>query len=311
MGLADVVREHRRVAERSAVEARADHYVEAESVSPLVTGIAEWYLGTKETHITKDTWFSPSMISDGCSRAYALAGRMNVPLIKARKFIPDLGTACHTMLQNEVLGPMGVLYGGWKCSDCGSEYGIDATDVAEIWTHGSRAQRKVTVKSAMAMPKQCDECGMKRGWRHGFEFIEVSVYDLALRFAGWSDGILRRSDGSGEPEIIDIKSTSAKGLKWHRDKGVEPSHATQTMWYMDLTGLKKGRVLYVDRGAKDVLDGMLECPVYYDSKVIKAQREKIIAIREAIEGKREIPACEYGGRRPWGPCECAGFDRSW
>lgn len=270
---------------------------------------------TKETRITPEMWLGPSTVSGMCPKAFVLAAKMGVPLIKheklQNKWTMDRGTFLHELLQNFWFGRSGMILGGWKCDDCGHIHGIDiedSTPVGDGHEGDEEYTDKVTLRSAIPMPVECEKCGMRRRWRHGFTYVEPMVYDLGLRVSGYVDGIIRVPD-TGMLEIMDIKGTSKKALAALKRRGPYLEHVKQVSWYSSMMGLKKGRILYVARDEEDVSKAFLEKPVELDEKLIAQEKENLRAIREeAKKDEPRIPPCPHGGHRPWGPCECAGLE---
>jgi len=268
---------------------------------------------TKETRVTHDMWLGPSTVSSLCPKAFVLAGKMGVPLIRhetlQQRWTMDRGTFLHELLQNFWFGRAGMVLGGWKCDDCSHIHGIDIDDDTVVMDGhgGGEVVDKVTLKSAIPMPMVCEQCGMKRRWRHGFTFVEPMVYDLGLRVSGYVDGIIRPPE-TGVLEVMDIKGTSKKALATLRRRGPYLEHVKQVTWYADMMGLKKGRILYVARDEENVSKAFLEKPVDVDEKMISQEKESLRAIRQEIKkDEPSIPPCPHGGRRPWGPCECAAL----
>lgn len=267
---------------------------------------------TKEINLDSEMWFGPSVIAGMCSRAYVLAHIMGVPLL--RDFSPnnywsmDHGTVLHEMMQSMWLGPMGVLKGGWKCSECAHVYGLDPNDRNEIFGHdGKPIVEKVTVNSSITRPETCEACGMEPGWRRNFIYVEPIAYDLELKVAGWTDGLI--SVPYDEDELIDIKSCKASALRGIKKRGPYVEHVRQLMWYLEMTGIRRGRLVYIARGEEDFAKAIVEVRVDLDEEVMAKEREKVCDIRQALrEEKPKLPPCPNGGRRPWGPCECGALE---
>jgi hypothetical protein len=298
MGLGDLIREVKQVRERGAF---------------LLPLLVEQLYERSEVHLRQDMWFSPSMLSHMCPRAYAIAWKMDVPLVREfmpdNRFAMDFGTAMHMLMQDIWGGNGGWLIGGWKCSECGHKHGIDSDDKVPAISHGETEPDKVTVKSSIHQPKVCEACGMRPGWRKEFTYVEPMLYNLDLRVCGWCDGIMILP---GQPaELIDFKTTAAP--YWIR-KEPNRDHVAQLSWYMDMAGIKRGRIIYIDRTAKKLEDAIIEHSFFLDKKLMAEQKEMVSGVRKILEAPKEessIPACPDGGRGPFGPCDCAEFETIW
>lgn len=318
MGLGDVYEEIKSENGERDVEARRQELREADTTWRIHPLLMMFLTKTKEINLDPETWFGPSTIAGMCSRAYVLAHIMGVPLL--RDFAPnnywsmDHGTALHEMMQSMWLGPMGILRGGWKCSECAHVHGLDLDDKNEVFGHdGEPIVEKVTVASAIHRPETCEECGMKPGWRRDFIYQEPIVYDIELKVAGWTDGLISTPGalaGDEDDELIDIKSCKASALKSIRNRGPYEEHVRQLMWYLDMTKhhrrkIRRGRIIYIARGEEDFAKAISEVRIDLDEAVMAKEREKIRDIRQALrEEKPKLPSCPNGGRRPWGPCDC-------
>jgi hypothetical protein len=298
MGLGDLIREVKSVRQQGAF---------------LLPVLTEQLYSRREVQLKKDTWFSPSQISHMCPRTYAIAWKLGLPLVD--EFMPnnrwwmDLGTAMHSLMQDIWGGEGGWLIGGWRCSECGHKHGIDPDDKVEAMSHGESEPDKVTVKSAIYEPKVCEKCGMKPGWRRGFSYIEPMLYNLDLKVCGWCDGIMVLP---GQPaELIDFKTTASP--YWIRNKP-NKDHVTQLSWYLDMANMTRGRIIYIDRTAKNLEDAIIEHPFILDKKMMAEQKEMIHGVREVFKAPKEersIPACPDGGRGPFGPCDCTELEYLW
>jgi hypothetical protein len=298
MGLGDLIREVRTVREHGK-------FLLPHLVSQLYT--------RREITLRQDMWFSPSQLSHMCPRTYAIAWKLGLPLVDevlpTGRWYMDVGTAMHMLIQDIWGGEGDWLEGGWKCNVCGHTYGIDPDDKVPAVSHGVSEPDKVTVKSAVRKPKRCDGCGMTPGWRRDFVYVEPLLYDLDLKVAGWTDGILVLP---GQPaELFDIKTTG--NLYWVRDKPNE-DHVTQLSWYLDMAGMKRGRIIYVDRTAKKLENAIVEHPFFLDQRLMTKQKEQVRGLRKVFQAPKaepSIPACPNGGSGPWGPCSCRDLEDAW
>lgn len=135
--------------------------------SQLVEKI-ESALGTTRTKQWKrKPWLSPSVLTQTCPRALTayIRDRMEVEVSRSADLMwrARRGPAHHYMIQTLILGPAKVLLGGWVCSECGHVHGTDEDDDIPVISHGEVFRRKVTARSAVLMPNQCEGCGINRG----------------------------------------------------------------------------------------------------------------------------------------------------
>ena len=264
---------------------------------PLLT---EGLDSVEEKELGPDMWLGPSRLPELCVRAYAIAWRLGLPMIRETdaqsRWNMDTGTAFHTMFQDQWLGPMGFLKGGWECPKC-------------LHTVGLEEDNTVSVPSAVHYPEACANCDHVPEWRSGFRYIEPTCADSILRVRGFADGIL---DLPAQPEeLFDLKSTG--DLKWVREQP-RKNDVIQLNWYLDMSGMTRGRLVYVCRGAKKFEDAIVEHVVYLDAGLMKQEKEKVHALREALQAPKSepsLPTCPYGGRGTYGPCDCADLDLAW
>ena len=165
------------------------------------------------------------------------------------------GTALHWAVQNQLLGPMGILYGTWKCERCLALYGAQREGRAEDW--------------AVAMPKEC-ACGARE-----FTYKEASFVDHDLRMTGHSDGflVIPGLPGMGILEVKSIGSRYAKEIK------VAPqiAHMIQAHVYMMFTGFRWAKILYWQKGESG-LGSLVEHHVDRDEETIRRVQDAIRSI---------------------------------
>lgn len=264
-----------------------------------------------------DTWFGPSRLPTLCPKAIVLAHRLDVDLLdevtlKARWRI-DRGTAFHMIMQELWLGPMGYLLGGWQCPRCahihGGVPGVDR-DGDECIT--------VTFASAVPMPEGCEKCQLKAGKWKRFRFVEPEFKDHDLLILGMSDGLLHMAPNP--LEVMDIKTTGTPLDKSSTTReGVfipslreapRENDASQLQWYMDASGTRSGRLVYMSTTA-ETLD-IAEHKVAYNPAYIHAQKEMIRGLREALKEKsRPVPPCPFDGKGSYGECNCVEVAMFW
>lgn len=266
--------------------------------------LLESLISEEQKTIIPDMWMSPSVISDFCPRAWALAYHFGIPLVDQRapdnRYWMDIGTAMHRILQESWFGPAGLLKGGWKCPVCLTVHGFDPSDKEIVFSHGIERVDKVTIRSAVKMPKSCT-CHFQPSWRETFSYVEPLFYDLKDKICGWCDGIIEWPSNVHTDELVDFKII--KDLKWVKNEPNE-SHVRQLSLYMSMSGINRGRIMYVSRSEKHLTDAIVEHPFALDEEVVVKEKEKVRGLRKSLGGDGSIPDCPYGGSRKFGPCDC-------
>lgn len=257
-------------------------------------------------------YFGISRLGTWCPRSHVIAHRLDLPLVNEIDpkgfWRMDRGTGMHLVIQEMWLGPMGFLLGGWKCSRPGCAH-----------LHGSMDQKVVTFDSAVAMPDACVACGEKNGKWTRFHFVEPVVqFDEGLWLRGQVDGLLQLPPHP--MEVMDIKTSMNLDKGYFRDGKSTPSlreapkqdHIVQLHWYMEAGRFKQGRLLYVNPQAEELHDALVEHVIPFDPALMFREKEKIRALREALEDEtRPVPACPYGGVGPYGECPCVEVEVLW
>jgi len=276
--------------------------------------IMEAIVQTREVHVDADMWLSPSILAGWCPRAWVIAQRVGVPLLDEigpdNRWWMDGGTAHHTLFQEMWMGPARIIKGGWECPSCLHVEGYDPDDKTEILSHGESYTDKVTPRSSVLCPKVCPACGHKPTWRSAFRYIEPLVYDLELKVAGLSDGVIDWGPYGGE--LWDLKTkSSTDGMGWIKEAPDE-GNVKQLNWYLGLAGMKYGRLVYVDRTSKHLADAFVEHQIVFDPEMMLKEKEKVSVFREAAKNpESSIPACPDGGRTRFGACQCRELEDSW
>lgn len=244
-------------------------------------------------------WIGISSVPTLCPRQYVIAYRLGLTLVQElgpqNRWAMDRGTATHIVFQELWLGPLGILYGGWRCGACGH-------------VHGARADGTVVVETSVAMPTSCDRCGVtpRRGER--FRYAEPQVIDDELKLRGQLDGLLRLR--GGEPfEVVDLKTTA--GLSRVRD-APRSTDVEQVQWYCDMTGISRGRLVYMDPGEKQMDRAFVEHQVTLDHRMMYDRKERIRALRQDLaDESRPVSPCPYDGKGAYGECGCVEMDVLW
>lgn len=273
----------------------------------------------QEIAVTDDMWFSPSQLASMCHRAYALAAYLEKPVAKdfdvTSRWRMDLGTGGHTVAQDLWVGPTKMLLGGWRCPSCSKVHGLDPDDSPVYWRGGMRRE-KVTLKSAEPLPDVCRFCGFRPSSAATFSFVEPLLYDEFYQVSGKCDGFLHPSIDAYE--VVDFKFTSSL---YHVRLKPYVQHIIQLSWYMWMAKVYRGRIIYIDRTAKNFRDAWVEHSVEFDDYFMDSERRMLNDLRNCIKERQiygqeywknpRFPVCRYGGKSPYGgPCECVAIEAS-
>jgi len=210
------------------------------------------------------------------------------------QFMMGCGTYLHSVIQNMVLGPMGVLKGYWK------KYDTDASG-------------QQMLVSANLEPRFHPD-PERSIWEHtrqlplSWQYEEYRVWDEDLRLAGHLDGVvsldriewladnfaLVQADPhkaftelakipAGDEAKLEIKTCGSwiyKKLRLSSD--ISEPYRMQSNAYQHLMGIHRAVFWYVDRDSMD--SKML--PYWYEKHVWEHARHKIVTIWEAIRDFR-------------------------
>lgn len=199
--------------------------------------------------------FRASSIVKLCPREEVLRHIHKVPKIEKiesrlkRTF--DFGRAFHTLVQDEWLGPWGMLWGNWLCKQCGS------------------------LHEYCQYPVQCSRCAYDK-----FHYEELSFFNDEYGITAHPDGILSTPSGN---IVLEIKTTNGRQFKLVSDIRRAPleQHIFQINLYMWLTGLKEGIILYFDK------DESMLCQFYiaYNETITNMLLKRVQDTRLGITNK--------------------------
>lgn len=189
------------------------------------------------------------------------------------------GHSVHDRFQT-LLGNMGVLWGKWKCSNCG-------------YIHGEGQLLGVP------RPNECESCGQvkretvatnpdgtpRRIPNPIFKYVELTVHHPVLNIKGNTDGIIKLSETS-EPECIDFKTCSKYSWESSIGKGYPVDyHVTQLNIYMWLLGLNSGYILYENRNSMQ----HKEFHIQRDPRVVQRVIDQVQYLNEMV-ANRQFPS---------------------
>lgn len=171
---------------------------------------------------TPDRIYRVSEMPRLCPREEVLRVKLNRPKsaqIDARlQRVFDIGTAVHSLVQEEWFAKWGMLWGAWGCQ-C-----------------GFHTDRSV----AAPKPETC-QCGNPR-----FRYIEMELRAPGIRLGGHPDGVLVHE---GRKYVLELKSCNSKQFDLLTRIKNKPlaSHVDQIQLYMCLLGIEDGIILYFEK----------------------------------------------------------------
>lgn len=209
-----------------------------------------------------------------CPRMYALAYAFDQPVNTdvdaelAWKFA--VGTGYHTALQEVVLPRLGELFcAWWRCRSCNRLHVGDPMDGPLKYGWISR-------------PERCEECGGK-----DLANEELSFEWPEIRMTGHCDGILAWSkiEDGAEDEVLELKTASQRafhGLQPHSGGLPYRDHVVQLHCYMAGAGLRRGRIVYIQKGDASLRESLAEHQVAYDpeiwDEIVERAKGSILAV---------------------------------
>jgi hypothetical protein len=240
-----------------------------------------------------ESWLRVSSIGGVCPRQEVLASRLDV--VRREGISPDLGMvfamghSLHWGMQNIVMPATGRFVGTWRCTWCGETYG--------------------SLKEGLAIrPPSCARCGAVSGdvprvdnkpdytvRSSAFVFVEEWVGDYEYMIGGHPDGYFVDGDPTDfKPEnvvVLEFKSCSENSYAKYK-KAPDFMHVIQTQVYLWITGFRRGKIIYVNKG-KFGMEGIVEHEISYDEESINLVKSAIKAIREGLAGGQvpEREAC--------------------
>lgn len=240
--------------------------------------------------LTSDDWLRGSSIGKLCPRQEVLCARTGA--VREDNISGDLGMvfeighAIHWVMQNRVLSGHG-LVGRWRCTWCGESYGSFK-------------------EGLVRRPESCIRCGAIAGDEpridgrpdktvraNAFFYVEQWVGDKQHRVGGHPDGFLV---GKGievftmkDLILLEFKSASSRTMVGFK-KAPDFMHVIQCQIYMWLTGCRRAKVVYIDKGTFG-LAALAQHDLDYDTEIVERVKEAIASVWEGIAGG-EIPKRE-------------------
>jgi len=180
-----------------------------------------FYESMGRRHDEKDGLIHPSLLASTCLKEhyYFLTGAIKRKEKPENFLLLESARYQHLRIQKH-WWQMGILYGQWKCPACG------------------------LVFEALS-PEECPDCNLDlMMWdEHYHPYREYFLEKPEWRMVGSADGILQMN---GERSLGEIKS--ANTFNFARITSISISHQVQVQCYLEMSGLTKGWVVYVERG---------------------------------------------------------------
>lgn len=208
---------------------------------------------------TKDKIFRMSGLSDMCPREEYLAAVHNVE--RKKKWTAEqntamaFGTMFHDWIRHELLGPLGILYGQWKCARCESR--VEREDGATRYR----------------MPKEpCAKCKHDKWFFH-----EDEIIDPVRGISGHHDGVLYWNE---EYYLLELKTANDWSFKGFMMKGTPEYYVDQAVGYQELFGFDKTLMIYQNKDTSKRHTAIIR----QDKERVSRLFGKITAFRQALDG---------------------------
>jgi hypothetical protein len=231
-----------------------------------------------------EDWLRISSIGGICPREEVLRSRLSVP--KRAGIDPNLGLTfefghdVHWAMQNRVMAATNRIVGSWRCTWCGETYGS-------------------LKEGLLPRPAKCIRCGGVAGEAErvnnrpvptsraeAFVFVEEWLGNAEYMVGGSPDGYFVDGDPlnftNDDVVVLEFKSASeANFVKFV--KAPDFMHVIQCQCYMWLTGFRRAKILYINKG-KFGMDGIVEHDIAYDQETISMVKSAIMQIRAGLAG---------------------------
>jgi hypothetical protein len=229
-------------------------------------------------------WIRVSSLAALCPREEVLVATTGVE--RTDPFNGDLGLvfehghALHWVLQNRILPVAGVLYGKWRCMNCG--------EITGGWDATEKPRRPIQ-EAQKLRPKTCGKCETVLDATTSI-YMEQEFANHEFRLRGHPDGFLM-VPGMVGMGIFEAKSINPRGA-WEVRSCPKLDHVVQVQCYMWLTGCKWAKILYWDKAGMGS-SALIEHTVEKDDETIEAIKDEITSIWVGIEdGTLPLRTCK-------------------
>lgn len=211
--------------------------------------------------------YHPSAMGKFCPRLEILRHFFPKPEVEhvdpSLQMIFDWGSSWQDWVRDHYFGPMGILWGTWKCVGCGR------------------------LEDGSFLPHPCAKCFGTRVYEPkvgGFwHYIEPGGVNREWDIPWHSDGYLILSKKQdGQKELLEIKTINAYGFKQLRRP--DPYYVVQVNLYLWLTGLRVCWVTYWTKEDKQVPPKVFK--VEFDQRVVDEILRQIVIHKRAWPEKR-------------------------
>lgn len=226
-----------------------------------------------EAPLTVDGYVRASALSSLCAREEVLRFKHEVH----RKVKHDAstlliflhGTSLHWGLQNHALPAIDVLYGLWKCLECGH-------------VHGSVEKDKPLTETVVLRPTACAKCGATQKPRGEavFQYVEHHFINDEYRITAHCDGFLQLPGLPGMG-VLEAKSAGGKSA-WEVKHAPIVGHVIQCHVYMWLTGFQWAKILYWVKG-ENGLEALKEHHIERDEGTVAAIKALLTSIQIGLK----------------------------
>lgn len=255
------------------------------SIPSLSNEIDEFLQKRESKPLKRETGWHVSEISGYCPREYVIAKltlkeKSKKPVFGRVARMWDHGKAIHELHQEEYFGPMGILWGRWKCSRCDDlfwglmpeephEICRDRIPLCQRLCQGDENKRKAR--------GGCIHCGIWGNWDYG----EVPVlYEKGeTRLIGSSDGVIKIGDRWA---VLEMKTSNT--TKFDLLEKPEPEHEAQGQTYAHIINSEYGI-----RGYSGEIGEISEVIVFYINKDSSETKEYHISVSKKGEMWASIP----------------------
>lgn len=214
-------------------------------------------------------------------------------------FIFACGNGIHEALQQQLL--RGIIIGAWRCLGCGAEYGSMDNPIVEPKVCTSKRYNQETEELEPCPNHNYFEDVVTDWHLPGFAYKEIDLHlDSPIQLYSHPDGIVWR--GTDDPpdeidlkspliEVLELKSASWVAMLYGYGHGeikraAVPYHVDQTMLYMYVLGIERGRIVYVDKSGRGLRSSLIEHPVQLDREYVESEViGRFLSIDKAIEAE--------------------------
>jgi hypothetical protein len=211
--------------------------------------------------------YHPSQMYGFCPRKEVLAHYFPKPeadyIEPGLQMIFDWGTAWHWLTQNHYFGPMGVLWGVWKCNECAK-----------------------SVEGFMPEPhKLCHPRHSGKGPKRGgyWTYVEPHVYNKEWNIPGHGDGILiMNRKPEGKRSLLEVKTMNGDMFKYLTKP--DEKYIFQINIYLWLLGFDECWLTYWSKDARQGKPKVFR--IKFDPEIPKEAQRRIQLHRRVWPTKR-------------------------